>query len=38
MIVVFPAPFGPRKPKIPPAFTLMLTSLTAATGPKDLKR
>ena len=31
MVVVFPAPFGPRSPKISPLFTLKLVPLTAST-------
>ncbi len=34
MSVVFPAPFGPRKPKILPARTRRLTSVNALTSPK----
>ena len=32
-VVVFPAPFGPRKPKISPCCTSMLTPRTASIGP-----
>jgi hypothetical protein len=32
-VVVFPAPFGPRKPKISPRCTSMLTPRTASIGP-----
>ena len=33
MTVVFPLPFGPRKPKISPRFTSKLTSFTAVNFP-----
>src|SRR5437879_1939266 len=36
MVVVFPAPFGPRNAKISPAQTSKETSLTAVTFPNDL--
>src|SRR6188472_4825135 len=37
-VVVFPAPLGPRKPKISPAFTWRSTPATASTAPvRDLK-
>jgi hypothetical protein len=32
-VVVFPAPFGPRMPKISPSATENDTSRTATTGP-----
>ena len=32
--VLFPAPFGPRKPKISPALTVRLMPFTALTSPK----
>ena len=32
-VVVFPAPLGPRKPKISPSCTVMSTPLTASTLP-----
>src|SRR5262245_56743925 len=32
-VVVLPAPLGPRKPKISPAFTCRSTPATASTGP-----
>ena len=32
MVVVLPAPFGPRNPRISPRSTLKLTSLTAVNG------
>ena len=35
-VVVFPAPFGPRKPVTEPGSTVKLSSETALTGPKDL--
>ena len=38
MVVVFPAPFGPRKPRISPRSTRKLTSSTAVTRPKCLVR
>ncbi|MFC5817797.1 hypothetical protein [Nonomuraea harbinensis] len=33
MVVVLPAPFGPRKPTISPLRTDMVTFLTASTPP-----
>jgi hypothetical protein len=33
IVVVFPAPFGPKKEKICPSFTLKLTLSTALTFP-----
>src|SRR6266478_8272672 len=36
MVVVFPAPFGPRNAKISPGRTSKETSLTAMTVPNDL--
>src|SRR2546421_2318059 len=36
MVVVFPAPLGPRNAKISPARTSKETSLTAVTFPNDL--
>src|SRR5204862_8268993 len=33
IVVVFPAPFGPKNPKNSPAFTEKLTPLTASTPP-----
>src|SRR5436190_1937765 len=36
MVVVFPAPFGPRKAKISPGCTSKETSFTAVTFPNDL--
>src|SRR5215813_394669 len=33
IVVVFPAPFGPRKPRISPGSTRKLTSSTAVTRP-----
>src|SRR5256885_6501486 len=36
MVVVLPAPFGPRNAKISPARTSNETSLTALTSPNDL--
>src|SRR5438552_16356488 len=36
MVVVLPAPFGPRNAKISPARTSNETSLTAVTAPNDL--
>jgi len=33
MVVVFPAPFGPRNPTMPPFSTEKETSWMAATGP-----
>src|SRR5687768_15794265 len=38
MVVVLPAPFGPRNPKISPAFTAKLTAFTAVKSPKLLVR
>jgi hypothetical protein len=35
--VLFPAPFGPRNPKISPALTVNETSFTAFTVPKDFE-
>jgi hypothetical protein len=35
-VVVFPAPFGPRKPVTEPGSTVKLRSETACTCPKDL--
>jgi hypothetical protein len=35
-VVVFPAPFGPRKPVIVPAFNANDRSVTAETSPKRL--
>ena len=37
-VVVFPAPFGPRMPKILPSSTWRDTSLTATVEPYDLRR
>src|SRR5512142_521866 len=37
IVVVLPAPFGPRKPKISPRFTSKLTAFTASTF-TDLKK
>src|SRR3972149_2967535 len=37
MVVVLPAPLGPSRPKISPAYTSNETSSTARTGPKDLR-
>ena len=36
MVVVLPAPFGPRKPVTCPGRTVKLRSSTAVTGPKRL--
>src|SRR5579872_4276130 len=36
MVVDFPAPFGPRNPKISPRATSIETSLTATKSPKRL--
>src|SRR4051812_30112229 len=36
-VVVFPAPFGPRKPVTEPGSTVKVRSDTAWTGPKDLE-
>ena len=36
IVVVLPAPLGPRKPKTSPASTSKLTPRTASTSPKDL--
>src|SRR5512146_894555 len=38
MVVVFPAPLGPRKPRISPRSTRKLTSSTAVTRPYRLVR
>src|SRR5579863_2423541 len=38
MVVVLPAPFGPRKAKISPAATWKETSSTAVKAPKDFLR
>src|SRR5579862_8809167 len=38
MVVVFPAPLGPRKPSTSPFCTLKLTSETANVGPYRLLR
>src|SRR5439155_1724658 len=38
MVVVFPAPLGPRKPTISPRATAKVMSWTANTGPKYLVR
>src|SRR4029077_5700669 len=38
MVVVLPAPFGPRKPRISPRSTVKLMSSTAVTGPYRLVR
>jgi hypothetical protein len=38
IVVVFPAPLGPRKPKISPLFTLKETWSTAVIGPYDFVR
>src|SRR6187200_2876107 len=38
IVVVFPAPFGPRKAKISPAATLKDTPSTAFTSPNFLTR
>ena len=36
IVVVLPAPLGPRKPKTSPAATSKLTPRTASISPKDL--
>ena len=36
MVVVLPAPFGPRKPVTRPGRTVKLRSSTAVTAPKRL--
>src|SRR3954463_16439487 len=38
MVVVLPAPLGPRNAKISPAFTSKVTPATAVTSPKFLTR
>src|SRR5215471_12118101 len=38
IVVVFPAPLGPRRPKISPGATENERSSTACTSPKDLQR
>src|SRR5215218_9765727 len=38
MVVVLPAPFGPRKPKASPLSTSKLTPRTASTSSNDLAR
>ncbi len=38
MVVVFPAPFGPRKPKIVPSSTSKETSFTAVMAPNCFVR
>src|SRR5947209_10699001 len=38
IVVVLPAPFGPRKPNTSPAATSKSTPRTACTSPKDLAR
>src|SRR6476620_4452470 len=38
MVVVLPAPLGPRKPTISPRATSKLMFRTATTGPKSLDR
>ena len=38
MVVVFPAPFGPRKPKVSPSLTEKEMSLRATSLPKCLVR
>src|SRR5512138_2300905 len=38
MVVDFPAPFGPRKPKISPLLTSRLTRFTATKSPKLFER
>src|SRR5579872_3237098 len=38
IVVLFPAPFGPRKPKISPTFISKLTLSTAFIFPKDFER
>src|SRR6201996_2387922 len=38
IVVVLPAPLGPRKPKTSPVATSKFTPLTASRSPKDLRR
>jgi hypothetical protein len=38
MVVVLPAPFGPKKPKVSPSPTEKLISLTAVREPNFLMR
>src|SRR5215470_5771998 len=38
IVVVLPAPLGPRKPSTPPRWTAKLTLSTAVIGPKCLLR
>src|SRR6185369_7664306 len=38
IVVVLPAPFGPRKPRISPRFNSMLTLLTAVWAPNLRER
>ncbi len=38
IVVVLPAPLGPRKPKTSPVPTSKLTPRTASNSPKDLRR
>ena len=38
IVVVLPAPLGPRKPKTSPGGDLEATPRTASTSPKDLRR
>jgi len=38
MVVVFPAPLGPRKPRISPFFTMKETRSTAVVRPYRLVR
>ena len=38
IVVLFPAPLGPKKPKISPFLTEKDMSFTAITSPKDLMR
>jgi hypothetical protein len=38
MVVLLPAPFGPKNPKISPSFTLKEMSSTAFRSPKDFDR
>jgi hypothetical protein len=38
IVVLFPAPLGPKNPKISPFFTEKETSFTATKSPKDLVR
>jgi hypothetical protein len=38
IVVVFPAPFGPRNPNISPSRTVRFTSFTAVTEPNRLMR